>query len=118
MNARLFDSTVPPSASELELQLPLLAMVRSLEPKLAALSAKYGIVSLGVFGSHLRGEARPDSDLDMLVEFRDKLDYRVRDQLQQELNEIVGVVVDLVPYESLSDRPYCRESSMRTFPMT
>jgi hypothetical protein len=36
---------------------------------LAAFCLKHHIVRLSVFGSTLRGEARDDSDLDLLVEF-------------------------------------------------
>lgn len=44
----------------------------SLFPDLHALAAvcrKYGIRRLAVFGSTLSGTARPDSDIDLLVEF-------------------------------------------------
>ena len=33
------------------------------------LQQRYSIMSLGVFGSYVRGEQTPDSDLDILVEF-------------------------------------------------
>ena len=33
------------------------------------LYARYRIRSLGVFGSRVRGDARPDSDVDVLVDF-------------------------------------------------
>lgn len=114
MNAGLLGTTAIQSATEFEQSPLIVSIIRSLQRVLDSLSEKYGIVSLGVFGSHLRGEARPDSDLDVLVEFRDKLDYRVRDQLQQELSEIVGVAVDLVPFESLSDRPYFGRNVLRS----
>ncbi|MEX0643730.1 MAG: nucleotidyltransferase domain-containing protein [Parvularculaceae bacterium] len=36
---------------------------------LAAICRQHGIVRLSLFGSRLRGKARPDSDVDLLVEF-------------------------------------------------
>ena len=36
---------------------------------LAAVCRRYHIRSLALFGSHARGEARPDSDVDVVVEF-------------------------------------------------
>lgn len=33
-----------------------------------ATAAKHGVTSLRVFGSFARGDARPDSDLDLLIE--------------------------------------------------
>ena len=34
------------------------------------LKEKYGIKEIGIFGSYLRGEAKEESDLDILVEFK------------------------------------------------
>jgi len=33
------------------------------------LKEKYGVKEIGIFGSYLRGEAKEESDLDILVEF-------------------------------------------------
>jgi predicted nucleotidyltransferase len=41
-----------------------------LREQLPALQDRYGVTSLGLFGSYVRGDARPESDLDVLVRFR------------------------------------------------
>ena len=40
--------------------------LRAMLPELAE---KYGVSELGLFGSRVRGDHRPDSDLDVLVSF-------------------------------------------------
>ena len=42
------------------------------EEALAALCARYQVRELAVFGSAARGETGPDSDVDLLVLFRDR----------------------------------------------
>ncbi len=39
------------------------------EPELAAFCRAHGIRRLSLFGSRQKGSARPDSDIDLLVEF-------------------------------------------------
>ena len=46
-------------------------LVSRLRAHLPDLSLRYQIASLGVFGSYVRGDQRSDSDLDLLVEFRE-----------------------------------------------
>jgi predicted nucleotidyltransferase len=60
------------------------------------LAAKYGASNVRVFGSVARGEAGPDSDLDLLVDF--KPDYRLWDKigLKQEIEDLIGRKVDVV----------------------
>jgi len=41
----------------------------SLQDELAALCQRHHIIKLALFGSLARGEARPDSDVDLLAEF-------------------------------------------------
>jgi uncharacterized protein len=38
-------------------------------PSLAEVCRRYGIKELSVFGSAVRGEMRPESDIDVMVEF-------------------------------------------------
>lgn len=64
-----------------------------------ALSKKYGIERLRVFGSVARGEAGPDSDVDVLVKLA-KPDLFVLSGLRDDLSAILGCSVDLVQEHS------------------
>lgn len=55
----------------------------------------YPIKSLAIFGSYSRKEQNDTSDLDLLVEFSDKIGVRFID-LADELEKIIGCKVDLV----------------------
>lgn len=72
---------------------------------MAELCRRRGITRLAVFGSALRDDFRPDSDVDMLVEFapgrRVGLEYFT---IQDELSRIVGRRVDLNTRGWLSER--------------
>jgi hypothetical protein len=59
---------------------------------------KYGISYLGLFGSMARGEAREDSDLDLLVKFDDNSNIGLfeLDRVQRDLEMRFGRKVDLV----------------------
>jgi predicted nucleotidyltransferase len=63
---------------------------------IAALCRRYGVHRLALFGSALRGELRPDSDIDLLVEFEHGKTPGLRFfTLQDELSELIGRPVDL-----------------------
>ncbi len=82
---------------------------------------RHGAVEVRVFGSWLRRATGPPRDLDLLVRFepgRDLLDLLVRFEpgrdlldlvaLKQEVEEAVGIPVDVVTEEGLS--PYLRDT--------
>ena len=58
---------------------------------------------MAIFGSYSREENTEDSDLDILVEFNDKIGIRFVD-LADEIEEIVGLKVDLVSRNGIKDR--------------
>ncbi len=69
---------------------------------------KYGVKRAGLFGSFARGEAKTDSDIDLLIEFDDeKMAYKVVD-LHIELEEAFGRKVDLVSYKWMD--PHIKQS--------
>jgi predicted nucleotidyltransferase len=68
------------------------------------LCAKYGASNVRVFGSVARGEADESSDIDLIVDFdpeRSLLDHAA---LWLELQELVGVRVDVVSSRGLKPR--------------
>ncbi|QDA30820.1 nucleotidyltransferase family protein [Thermococcus indicus] len=68
------------------------------------LSEKYGVKRIGVFGSYSRNEQRPDSDVDILVEFKQPVGLIEFIRLQKYLEELLGVRVDLVTKGALKRR--------------
>ena len=71
----------------------------------ADLSKRYPIKSLAVFGSYSRGDNTVDSDLDILVEFNDKVGIGFID-LADELSDLIGFKVDLVSKKGINSKYY------------
>lgn len=69
--------------------------------EMPSLRARHHVASLALFGSHVRGTPRPDSDLDILVTYTETPSLLDLARLQEELSELTGVQVDLVPENSL-----------------
>jgi len=70
-------------------------------------AASHGARDVRVFGSRVRGTARPDSDVDMLVKLeagRSLLDLIA---IKQDLEDLLGCKVDVVTEAAIS--PYIRE---------
>jgi uncharacterized protein len=66
--------------------------------QLRALCLRWRVAELCLFGSALRNDFRPDSDIDLLVTFASDARWRARDllRLQDELEALFGRKVDLV----------------------
>lgn len=69
----------------------LLARLIEIKPELD----KLGIASLRVFGSYARDEARPDSDVDLLVEFKETPGLFEFIGVKHRLEDLLGLKVDL-----------------------
>jgi hypothetical protein len=65
------------------------------------LQQKYGVASLGIFGSYIRGTQRPESDLDLLVSFRETPSLFRVVETENFLSDTLVVQVDLVVREAL-----------------
>lgn len=77
----------------------VLAKLRELKPWLAS----QGIGRVRLFGSYARDEARPDSDVDLIVELTRPmgLDYF---RIERELSEKLGAKVEMTTDEALTNR--------------
>lgn len=77
--------------------------------KIAGLCRRYQVRELSVFGSAARGKLRPDSDIDLLVEFQPDAHIGLLDYagLMNELSEVLGRKADLVSKQGL--KPLIRE---------
>lgn len=74
---------------------------QGLQAHLPELRSRYGVTYLGIFGSYVRGEQKTTSDVDILVEFDRSgtlLDFI---HLQNDLEDLLGVRVDLVEKSGL-----------------
>ncbi|HLO24761.1 MAG TPA: nucleotidyltransferase family protein [Geobacteraceae bacterium] len=78
--------------------------MEEIEATLVSFLGHYGARKIGVFGSYARGEQRPDSDLDVLVDFRDCKSLLTLVRIERELSEALGVKVDLLTEKAIS--PY------------
>lgn len=86
----------------------ILDLLKSLK---SDLSARYKVRSIGVFGSFARKEARADSDVDILVDFKEGADLFDLIELSEYLEEKIGRHVDLATPRAL--RPEIRDGIFR-----
>ena len=81
----------------------LLETLREQREIILALSHQYGARKIRVFGSVARGEERPDSDVDFLVDFPRGYDlFAQRLPLTERLASLLGRRVELVPEHELN----------------
>jgi uncharacterized protein len=89
----------PPHLSKLSG--PVGRQVRRKRRELVAAAAAHGVTNLRVFGSVARGEDRPDSDVDLLVDLPPDTGLLGLGRVQAELEAILSTKVDLVSASDL-----------------
>lgn len=82
--------------------------LRRRRPEIMALAAGCRARRISVFGSIVRGEMRPDSDIDFLVDFEDGYSLLDHARLLVRLEDMLGCKVDVVPKKMLKNdlNPY------------
>ena len=83
--------------------------------ELASLCQQYQIEELAVFGSAVREDFSPDSDVDFLVRFKEgaRVSFEQYTNLERALIELTGRQVDLVCHEALAN-PFRRHNVLST----
>ncbi|NYI75455.1 nucleotidyltransferase domain-containing protein [Nocardioides panzhihuensis] len=96
--------TQPAAHREAALHGPVGRVVVSKRDDLLDVLSRHGVSNVRGFGSVARGDDRPDSDVDLLVDFPPHTSLFTILRMQDELEEILGASVDLVPDSGLQAR--------------
>jgi predicted nucleotidyltransferase len=80
-------------------------------PDILRLAAQHGARNVRIFGSLARGEARPDSDVDLLITLEPERSLLDLIALQQDLEDSLGCKVDVVTEAAVS--PYIRPHALQ-----
>jgi predicted nucleotidyltransferase len=81
-----------------------LTAIHERRQEILALAARHGANNVRLFGSIARGAARPESDLDLLVEFEPGRGLLAHAALVRELEQLLGCKVDVVSQNGLKAR--------------
>ena len=78
--------------------------IKNHRDEIRRLGAKYGAKNIRIFGSVARGEARADSDVDVLVDLDPGRSLLDLGGLLMDLQELLGCQVDVVTEKGLRHR--------------
>jgi uncharacterized protein len=98
-----------------ELQSVVSERVKALPAQISEFCQRWNISEFALFGSVLRDDFRPDSDIDVVVEFSAHHNWTWDSymQIQQEVEALFGRKVDLVNKKYLKN-PYRRDEILKT----
>lgn len=86
-------------------------LIKAKREEILRIAAKYGARDVRVFGSVVRGESGPESDVDFLVELEKGRSLMDHAGLLLELEKLLGCRVDVATYRGL--RPRIRERVLK-----
>lgn len=79
-------------------------LLREKRDEILRLAARHGAKNVRVFGSAARGQDRPESDVDFLIDLDPDRSLLDRIALMQDLEDLLGRRVDVVNAQGLKDR--------------
>ena len=68
------------------------------------IAVRYGVERVLLFGSYVRGEAKPGSDIDLRIDSGAIQDYFVLAGFHREIEEVLKMSVDVLTTGSLEDK--------------
>jgi predicted nucleotidyltransferase len=83
---------------------PLRVLVESKREQVMAIAARHHASRVRLFGSAARGEDRPDSDIDLIVDFDQGSSLFDLMRMSRELEALLGRAVDVVSAGGLKSR--------------
>lgn len=83
---------------------PLRDLVHARREQVQAVAARHHASRVRLFGSVARGEERPDSDIDLLVDFTEESSLFDLMRMARELEDLLGRPVDIVSTGGLKER--------------
>ena len=84
-----------------------LILTKEIEEKVISFLKECGSKKISIFGSYVRGEATPESDLDIIVDFEESISLLDIVGFEMDLSERLGIKVELLTEKSIS--PYIIE---------
>jgi predicted nucleotidyltransferase len=75
-------------------------IIQKLKDLKPALQSEFAVKRIGVFGSFARGEAKPDSDIDILVELEKPIGWKFF-MIEPFLQKSLGRKIDLVTEKAI-----------------
>ena len=94
------NSSLPPELGEVHPEI----LLEAAAPVLKALANEHGYTRLAVFGSLARGQARPDSDIDLIVKAPEGTSTFGFIGFKQLVEQVLDRQVDLIDYCGLKPR--------------
>ncbi len=86
-------------------------LTEEIKNKIILILAKHNIRKILVFGSYARNEAKPNSDLDLIVEFPEGTSLLDHIGIEFELSETLNMKIDLLSQNGIS--PYIKNQIMK-----
>ncbi|OGI29090.1 MAG: hypothetical protein A2288_02160 [Candidatus Moranbacteria bacterium RIFOXYA12_FULL_44_15] len=86
--------------------------IEEIRQKITPILEHYAVKKAAVFGSVARGEEKPESDVDILVELDEPLGLMKLARLNYTLEDALGKKVDLIKSNSI--KPSFRDSILRS----
>jgi len=75
--------------------------IQNIKKKIAPILRRYGVKKAAIFGSFVRHEAKKESDIDILVEFKGEKSLLDLAGLEIALEKVLKRKVDVLTYNSL-----------------